>query len=95
MNHVTQMRDANRDLSRMLLRSCDFYELFHGFFRGRDFMKRNEDNRGSDFVVTIASLMSLCQRCERGRGTQNEKGRVCKALFDGSIPSRASTSLIG
>ena len=28
-----------------------------------------------------------------GRGTQNEKGRVCKALFGGSIPSRASTSL--
>jgi hypothetical protein len=27
----------------------------------------------------------------RGRGTQKEKGRVCKALFDGSIPSRAST----
>jgi hypothetical protein len=24
-----------------------------------------------------------------------EKGRVCKALFDGSIPSRASTPLIG
>jgi hypothetical protein len=29
----------------------------------------------------------------RGRGTQKEKGRVCKALFGGSIPSRASTSL--
>jgi hypothetical protein len=25
------------------------------------------------------------------RGTQNEKGRVCKTLFGGSIPSRAST----
>jgi cation transport regulator ChaC len=32
-----------------------------------------------------------CLCCERWRGTQNEKGRVCKALFDGSIPSRAST----
>jgi hypothetical protein len=27
------------------------------------------------------------------RGTQKEKGRVCKALFDGSIPSRASNML--
>jgi hypothetical protein len=26
------------------------------------------------------------------RGTQNEKGKACKALFGGSIPSRASTS---
>jgi hypothetical protein len=34
-----------------------------------------------------------CSVYLRWRGTQKEKGRVCKALFGGSIPSRASTSL--
>jgi hypothetical protein len=29
--------------------------------------------------------------CEKWRGTQKEKGRICKALLGGSIPFRAST----
>jgi hypothetical protein len=37
-------------------------------------------------VSTAGYLVDLT-----GRGTQNEKGRVCKTLFGGSIPSRAST----
>jgi hypothetical protein len=75
-------------------REEDREETNHPKYLLYDYLEFCPRKKDCAFLLVIGYFLYNEEVSSRRRGTQNEKGRVCKALFGGSIPSRASTSFL-